>query len=73
MLSTRPRHSISLKDFLPEGEDAKFLNAEEFVLVAKRRMYARSEARGASDDWGLSPRRSLDAPQLSGNCMSAIE
>jgi len=50
MSSTRPRHSISLKDFLPEGEDAKLMNVEEVLLVAKRRMNAQSEASEASDD-----------------------
>ena len=40
----RPRHSISLKDFLPEGEDTKFMNVEEILLVAKRRMHAQFEA-----------------------------
>jgi Sigma-70 region 2 len=49
----RHRHSISLKDFLPEGEDTKFENVEEILLVAKRRMHAQSEAGEAIYDWGL--------------------
>jgi RNA polymerase sigma-70 factor, ECF subfamily len=53
MLSARPRLSAWLKDFLREGEDAKFMNVEEVLLVAKPRMRTQSAASEAGDDCGL--------------------